>query len=111
MKKTTRKFSGLILLWITAVWVFMDANTLNLCYADPATGRERGCYTGLELSLGLQSPSGWIPLVELLFGMVLLVASLCISLIYAKRLIVKQLHDLSSRRSQRVSALRADTRG
>ena len=40
-----------------SIWLLQDSCSFGLMPADPDTGRERGCYTQVELALGLKSPS------------------------------------------------------
>lgn len=68
-----------MLLLLFAGWLFYDANTFALYKADAVTGRERGCYTGIELLLGVKSPTSWVRPAEFvcavgagIFGLVLL---------------------------------------
>jgi hypothetical protein len=48
----------------------------GLYRADPATGRAKGCYTSIELFLGLKTPSDWVRPVELGIGAVTFFGSL-----------------------------------
>jgi hypothetical protein len=64
---------------LLAGWLFYDASTFALYKPDAVTGRERGCYTRLELFLGVKSPTSWIRPAEFVcavgggfFGLVLL---------------------------------------
>jgi hypothetical protein len=45
---------------LLAGWLFYDASTFALYKPDAVNGRERGCYTRLELFLGVKSPTSWI---------------------------------------------------
>ncbi len=46
-----------------ATALYLDASMCRLCPVDSVSARERGCYTGLELWLGMKSPS-WIRMTE-----------------------------------------------
>lgn len=56
---------------VIGAWLLSDGIAFTLYAADARTGREYGCYTMLELWLGVQQPT-WTRTVELL-GAVLLV--------------------------------------
>jgi hypothetical protein len=45
------------LLWFLSAALAIDGWTYRLAARDPATGRERGCYTRVERWLGRTSPS------------------------------------------------------
>jgi len=55
----------------SGAWLFLDSFTFGLLAEDPDTGRARGCYTDVELALGLKKPS-LIRQVEQLLSAVLL---------------------------------------
>ena len=40
-----------------AIFLLLDAGTYALRAADPASGRRSGCYTALELWIGVKEPS------------------------------------------------------
>lgn len=48
-----------------AILLFLDATTFGLSKASPSTGRAKGCYTQLELLLGVKRPTKWVRPVEL----------------------------------------------
>jgi len=50
---------------LVAGWLLMDASTTVLYARDPVGGRARGCYTKIEILLGLKSPTDWIRMTEL----------------------------------------------
>lgn len=50
-----------------AVWFFRDASTFALRARDPEAGRERGCYTDLEILFNVKNPTSWVRVVE--FGL------------------------------------------
>ena len=58
-----------------ATALYLDASTFRLCPADSVSARERGCYTGLELWLGMKSPS-WIRMAEGIVAFALIPSSL-----------------------------------
>jgi hypothetical protein len=58
------KFLALTVLLLLAVSLLMDALAFALYPADPATGRARGCYTTLELLLGVKRPTEWARLTQ-----------------------------------------------
>ena len=41
----------------SGAWLLQDSFSFGLYPEDPVTGRERGCYTDVELALGLKQPS------------------------------------------------------
>jgi hypothetical protein len=61
---------------LLAGWLFYDASTFALYKADTATGRERGCYTRIELLLGVKSPTSWVRPAEFVCAGVIGVAAL-----------------------------------
>jgi hypothetical protein len=42
---------------LLAIFLLLDAGTYALMPADPASGRRYGCYTALELLIGVKEPS------------------------------------------------------
>jgi len=60
---------------LLSLWLLADVSRKNLYSADPATGRIFGCYSDLEMLLGLKSPSGWIPPAEAAVGFLLLLGA------------------------------------
>ena len=46
-----------IVLVVMGTWLLLDASAFALYPADPAAGRSPGCYTALELWLGVSRPS------------------------------------------------------
>jgi hypothetical protein len=56
--------------------LFYDASTFALYKTDAVTGRERGCYTGIELLLGAKSPTNWVRPAEFVCAGVIGVAAL-----------------------------------
>lgn len=57
-----------------ALWLLWDAGTFGLVKADPSTDRARGCYTQIEMLLGLKRPTEWIRPVEFGLGAILFIA-------------------------------------
>lgn len=53
-----------MLFLLLAGWLVYDASTFALYKPDAFTGRERGCYTSIEILLGVKSPTSWIRPVE-----------------------------------------------
>jgi hypothetical protein len=51
-----------------AGWLFYDASTFALYKPDAVAGRERGCYTGIELLLGVKCPTSWVRPAEFVFA-------------------------------------------
>jgi hypothetical protein len=54
--------------------------------ADPGSGRGRGCFTALDLALGLKAPSQWTRTTEFVVGATLFVGiptTVAVSLIRA----------------------------
>jgi hypothetical protein len=70
-------FKGVLALGGLALgsWLLEDSGTFVLMPAEPATSRTRGCYTTIELLVGVTSPSAIRP-TELLVGAVLFFASM-----------------------------------
>ena len=54
-----------------AVWLFVDGTKFSLYPPNPSIGRTGGCYTDLEIMLGVGRPT-WIRNAELLSPLVLL---------------------------------------
>ena len=67
--KTTIFWISICLAFSLGVWLVVDASTFSLYPSDAITGRERACYTGIELWLNLTAPSSWIRPVEFLVGL------------------------------------------
>jgi hypothetical protein len=55
---------------LLAVWLFRDANTFALRGIDRESGRGRGCYTDIEMMLGLKSPTDWVRPSEFILSLV-----------------------------------------
>jgi hypothetical protein len=71
-----RKVGRAILLAVggaAGLGLLSDATTYALLPPDPATGRERGCFTLVDLALGLARPSELSRMVELVLGGALLI--------------------------------------
>jgi hypothetical protein len=47
-------------MFIVATALFLDAELYSLHARDPVSGRSMGCYTHVELLLGVPRPTGWI---------------------------------------------------
>jgi hypothetical protein len=60
---------------LLALWLYVDSMTWSLYAADPATGRVRGCFTAIELWIGVSNPS-WVRFAELVVALILLIAAL-----------------------------------
>jgi hypothetical protein len=60
------------ILFLAGAWLLLDSATYSLRPADPSTGRDRGCYTQLDLLLGLGASEGSVfrgtRLVEFVLG-------------------------------------------
>ena len=65
MSRPIAKFLAVAAALILAVLLFMDSTTFALQKADPLTGRGRGCYTELEILLGVRRPTDCIRFTEL----------------------------------------------
>ncbi len=63
--RTIRHLIPAGVLLVLGAWLLSDGIRFSMYPADPASGRECGCYTMLELWLGVQSPA-WIRTIELL---------------------------------------------
>ncbi len=59
------KCATALLLFLLTAWLFRDATVFALYKADPITHRGVGCYTEIEILIGVQSPTSWIRAVEL----------------------------------------------
>ncbi|HEX4961498.1 MAG TPA: hypothetical protein VF173_11710 [Thermoanaerobaculia bacterium] len=70
MMKRARWFLLLAAGWALSWWLVWDGFTFRLLAEDPSTGRERGCYTAIELWLGVKEPT-WIRGAEEIVGAVL----------------------------------------
>jgi|GEM_PF-2289613 len=68
--KTAYWFLLLAAGWVLSAWLVWDGFTFALYGDDPATGMERGCYTDIELWLGVKEPT-WIRGAEQIVGAVL----------------------------------------
>lgn len=51
------KIATILLGSIIGLWLLNDAMTFALLADDPLTGRAKGCYTTIELLLGVKQPS------------------------------------------------------
>ena len=69
---------------ILAVLLFRDATIFGLRKANPVTGRGRGCYTELEILLGIKHPTEWIRFAELTGAGVLAVAGVAAIITWRK---------------------------
>ena len=70
----TRRYlisTGMIML---AVWLLNDVNTFSLYPGDSAIGREYGCYTALEIWMGIKAPS-WIRGAEFIAAFLMMLIS------------------------------------
>jgi len=76
MKSSRFRFILLGASVVLSIFLLADVSRKNLYGADPSTGRIFGCYSDLEILLGLKSPSGWIPPAEAAVGIVLLLGAL-----------------------------------
>ena len=63
--RTIRHLIPAGVLLVLGAWLLSDGIRFSLYQADPASGREYGCYTMLESCLGVQSPT-WIRTIELI---------------------------------------------
>ena len=65
MNLVTRKKIVVLLMFSAGTFFFFDAMLFGLYPSDPVLGRRMGCYTFIELWLGLKSPTTWIRDAEL----------------------------------------------
>jgi len=65
MRRSISKFFAIAAMCIVAIWLFRDSTVFALSKPDPVTGRGRGCYTELEILLGVKYPTEWIRFAEL----------------------------------------------
>ncbi|HEX4962032.1 MAG TPA: hypothetical protein VF173_14435 [Thermoanaerobaculia bacterium] len=70
--------------WVLSCWLVLDSFIFALMPEDPATGRERGCYTDIELWLGVKEPT-WIRGAEEIVGAVLFLGIPLVLLIWSVR--------------------------
>jgi hypothetical protein len=68
-----KKKIAIVLTFIVAGWFFTDAMLYSFRARDPVSGRRMGCYTQIELWLGVQSPTGWIRDAEMYGSLALFV--------------------------------------
>ena len=52
--------------WAMSLWLLGDGFSYALYDDDPATGRQRGCYTTIEQVLGVKEPTVIRPIEQLL---------------------------------------------
>ena len=78
MSRTILKSFLVVAILLLAVWLFRDSTVFALRKPDPVTGRGRGCYTELEILLGIKYPTEWIRLAELAGGGILTVSAVTI---------------------------------
>ena len=69
-----------ISLLLLASWLVRDASTFALRGVDRESGRGRGCYTDVELMLGVHSPTNWVRPTELALALVFGVSAFVILL-------------------------------
>ena len=67
MKRAFPRILIAVFCFLFAALLFLDASAQVLAKPNPSTGRVRGCYTMLELVLGMKAPTKWIRLGE--FGL------------------------------------------
>ena len=67
-----RRGLGVLLLALLAWFLLWDATSSVLIARDVAKGREMGCYTAIELLMGVTKP-GPIRLIELVMGVATIV--------------------------------------
>lgn len=77
-RETLKRLSLMIGLFLLGGWLLMDATTQVLYARDPVSGRARGCYTDVEIFLGLKSRSDWIRITELVGGSTLGIAAIVV---------------------------------
>ncbi len=65
LMRTVRHLTPAGVLLVVGAWLLADGIRFTLYAADPVTGRADGCYTTLEVWLGVQSPA-WLRTVELI---------------------------------------------
>ena len=78
-----KKYVLPLFLCISALLLGSDATKLNLYSADPTTGGIHGCFTSLEVWLGVKYPS-WIRNAESIAALVLFIAGVIILIINKK---------------------------
>ena len=70
MSRTSHILVSLVLLGI-AFFFLADGAVFALQAADPVTGRAKGCYTSIELLMGVTEPTAWIRAAELLVASII----------------------------------------
>jgi len=70
MTRLLLRVLAVIAMSLLAAWLFRDANTFALRRIDKESGWGRGCYTDIELMLGVQKPTGWVRPTEFVFSFV-----------------------------------------
>ena len=65
---------GVVMTLTIGLFLLMDATTFALMAADPATGRPSGCFTAVELMLGITEPNGvreieWLASIGMLLAL------------------------------------------
>ena len=65
MIRALTKLLAVIAALVLTIWLVRDSMVFALRKADPITGRGRGCYTDLEIWLGVKQPTGWVRFAEL----------------------------------------------
>ena len=78
MNRSVLKLLLVVLLFLSAAGLFMDSITFALYAADPRSGRDRACYTRLEILLGVKQPTGWIRPTELVGSGILAAAGIAV---------------------------------
>jgi len=73
MAMAATRVAGALMTLAIGAFLFLDANTFVLMAADPATGRPKGCFTAVELMLGVSESSGirgieWLVSIGLLLA-------------------------------------------
>ena len=84
MSRTILKILIVTSMLIAAIWLFRDSTTFALRPSDPTTGRGRGCYTDLEILLGVKHPPEWIRFTELAGAGILGVSIITVIFIWRK---------------------------
>jgi hypothetical protein len=76
--------------WLVSWWLVLDSWSYGLSPFDPATGRERGCYTDIETWLGFLQPSAWIRPAEQIVGTVLFLGIPLMIAVWLVRLLLRR---------------------
>lgn len=73
MRRKLLTAAALLVGMLAGAFLLVDSIVFRLAADDPASGRERGCYTEIETWMGLLHPSDGVRLTEFILAIALLV--------------------------------------